>query len=124
MNQITIAGRIQEIKELRKSQNDKSFIRFVVCARKARQATKEDGYTFFDCVAFGRDAEFINEYMEKGTHVCVFGSIDSRKYESKSGEMVTAYGVTVDNIRKMESVREDSKPKTAAKAKEPDPFED
>lgn len=63
---------------------------------------KKDEADFFRCVTFGKTAEFVENYLHKGTKVVVEGEVQNDNYE-KDG--VKHYGVTmvINNIEFAES---------------------
>ena len=57
---------------------------------------------FINCVAFGKTAELIGEYLRKGRKAGVTGRLQMGKYEV-NGEKRTSYDVVVDTIEFLES---------------------
>jgi single-strand DNA-binding protein len=45
---------------------------------------------FFECIAFGKTAEFIAKFFSKGMKIAVVGRIQNNNYKDKNG--VTHYG--------------------------------
>ncbi len=58
---------------------------------------------FFNCTAFGKQAEFIERYLHKGTKVVLCGRIQNDNYTNKEGQMVYSVRVMVDEIEFAES---------------------
>ena len=58
---------------------------------------------FFNCTAFGKQAEFIERYLRKGVKVVVCGRIQNDNYTNKEGQMVYSVRVMVDEIEFAES---------------------
>ena len=52
---------------------------------------------------FGKQAEFIERYLHKGTKVVVVGRIQNDNYTNKEGQMVYSVRVMVDEIEFAES---------------------
>lgn len=67
-----------------------------------RRFKKDVEADFFRCVTFGKTAEFVENYLHKGTKVVVEGEVQNDNYE-KDG--VKHYGVTmvINNIEFAES---------------------
>ncbi|MGL4950345.1 MAG: single-stranded DNA-binding protein [Mycoplasma sp.] len=64
---------------------------------------------FFNCVAWGTTAEYINSNLKKGDFVTIDGRLSNRSYTNKEGQKVNTMDITVDSIRNHGS----RKPKTA-----------
>lgn len=62
-------------------------------------AKKNDEVTadFIRCVAFGKGAEFVNNYLEKGMKIAVVGRIQTSTWEDKDGDMKYSTDVVVSS---------------------------
>lgn len=58
---------------------------------------------FISCAAFGRQAEFIEKYVQKGTKLIVEGRIQTGSYTNRDGVKVHTTDVIVDNCEFAES---------------------
>ena len=85
MNVIILTGRLTRDPELKFGQSGKAYSRFTLAVDRPMQKGEAD---FINCVAFGKTAELIGEYL--------------RKYEV-NGEKRTSYDVVVDTIEFLES---------------------
>jgi single-strand DNA-binding protein len=74
---------------------------------KDSQGQRQEETTWFNCVTWNSLAETCNEYLHKGSHVCVEGRITSRKYKDKDGNDRTIWEVTVTDMEML-----DKKPAT------------
>ncbi|MGL4947947.1 MAG: single-stranded DNA-binding protein [Mycoplasma sp.] len=54
---------------------------------------------FFNCVAWGTTAEYINSNLKKGDFVTIDGRLSNRSYTNKDGQKVNTMDITVDSIR-------------------------
>ena len=57
-----------------------------------------DEADFINCVAFGKTAEIISQYVFKGTMIGITGSIRNNNYKKKDGTMAYTTNVIVENI--------------------------
>jgi single-strand DNA-binding protein len=64
---------------------------------------KDKGADFISCVAFGKQAEFIEKYMRKGMKADLSGRITTGSYKDKDGKTVYTTEVTVEDIEFGES---------------------
>ena len=58
---------------------------------------------FPSCVAFGRQAEFAEKYLHKGTKVVVAGRLQTGRYTNKDGQTVYTTDVVIDDQEFAES---------------------
>lgn len=99
MNVIILTGRLTRDPELKFGQSGKAYSRFTLAVDRPMQKGEAD---FINCVAFGKTAELIGEYLRKGRKAGVTGRLQIGKYEV-NGEKRTSYDVVVDTIEFLES---------------------
>ncbi|MDE6064679.1 MAG: single-stranded DNA-binding protein, partial [Lachnospiraceae bacterium] len=58
---------------------------------------------FFNCTAFGKQAEFIERYLHKGTKIVLSGRIQNDNYTNRDGQQVYSVRVMVDEVEFAES---------------------
>ena len=99
MNLIILTGRLTRDPELKFGQSGKAYSRFTLAVDRPMQKGEAD---FINCVAFGKTAELIGEYLRKGRKAGVTGRLQIGKYEGNE-EKRTSYDVVVDTIEFLES---------------------
>lgn len=99
MNLVVLTGRLTRDPELKYGQSGKAYSRFSLAVDRPFQKGEAD---FINCVAFGKTAELIGEYLRKGRKVGIQGSLQMNRYEV-NGEKRTSYDVLVNNIEFLES---------------------
>lgn len=75
----------------------------------ARGYRHEDGQQdadFFRCVAFGKNAEFAEKYLHKGTKIAISGHLHSGSYTNKDGVKVYNMNIVVEQHEFAESKRD------------------
>ena len=136
MNLVVLTGRLTRDPELKFGQSGKAYSRFSLAVDRPFQKGEAD---FINCVAFGKTAELIGEYLRKGRKVGVTGRLQMNRYEV-NGEKRTSYDVLVENIEFLEAKGSGdsagyephdytaaapvSAPKAAVKVSEEVPFDD
>ncbi len=95
MNKVILSGHLTRDVELRYSQQSKAFARAGIAVNRP---FAKDTVDFFNLVAFGKTAEFLNKYFHKGSKVLVEGSLRTSSYENKDGVKVNATDVVVDAV--------------------------
>ena len=63
----------------------------------------EDETDFFNCVSFGKQAEFVEKYLKKGTKILLSGRLQNNSYEDKQGQKVTSVQIITEDIEFCES---------------------
>ncbi len=99
MNLVILTGRLTRDPELKYGQSGKAYSRFSLAVDRPFQKGEAD---FINCVAFGKTAELIGEYLRKGRKVGVQGSLQMNRYEV-NGEKRISYDVLVNSIEFLES---------------------
>lgn len=100
VNRVVIVGRLTRDPELKKTQTGKSVLSFTVAVNRRFSQDQSD---FINCVAWEKTADFIANYLGKGSLVSVEGSIQSRSYEDQTGKRVFVQEVNAENVNSLES---------------------
>lgn len=107
MNKVILMGRLTRDPEVRYSQGENSMAiaRFSLAVDRRSSRNAQDGQTadFINCVSFGRQAEFAEKYLHKGTKLVVEGRIQTGSYTNKEGARVYTTEVVVENQEFAES---------------------
>lgn len=97
MNKVILMGRLCADPDVRYSQGEN-----LTCVARYRLAVdrrfKRDGEQntdFISCVAFGKNGEFAEKYLHKGTKICVCGRIHTDSYE-KDGQRIYTTDIIVE----------------------------
>ena len=102
MNQINICGRLTRDPEMR-STSGTTIARYTVAVdRKFKQDGKPDA-DFFNCIAFGKSAEFAEKYFRQGTKIIVSGRMEQDNYTDKNGNKVYTWQLLVNDQEFAES---------------------
>ncbi len=105
MNKVILMGRLTRDPEVRYSQgaSQTAVARFSIAVDRRFKREGEPDADFFNCTAFGKQAEFIERYLHKGTKVVLSGRVQNDNYTNKDGQMVYSVRVMVDEIEFAES---------------------
>ncbi len=105
MNKVILMGRLTREPEVRYSQgaSQTAVARFTLAVDRRFKREGESTADFFDCTAFGRQAEFIERYLHKGVRVVVCGSIQNNNYTNRDGQTVYSVRIVVDEVEFAES---------------------
>lgn len=98
LNRVILMGRITHDVELKTLSSGVSVASFTVAVdRNYTPKGQEKQTDFINCVAWRQTAEFIGKYFGKGSMIAVEGTLQTRKYQDKTGANRTATEVVVDN---------------------------
>ena len=106
MATIIIIGRLTRDPDYTPSQNGKSQrVNFTV----AEDNEHGDGASFYDCVAFGKQADVIDKWTHKGKLVAVKGSMEQGDtYTDKNGNKRRSWSVWTERCKFLDSANKKS----------------
>lgn len=93
-NHIILGGRLTAKPELKTTPNGTTVCNFTVAVNRRGKDQTTD---FINCVSFKGTAEFISKFFDKGSSICVVGSLQVRGYTDKDGNKRTATDVLVES---------------------------
>lgn len=96
MNNVNLIGRLTADPEIRSDKKGELEIaRFTVAVDRIGSEEAD----FIRCVAFGKSAEFVEDYFTKGLRVGVTGRIQTGRYEDKeSGKTIYTTDVICERL--------------------------
>ena len=106
MNKVILMGRLTRDPDVRYSQSDSSMAiaRFSLAVdRRFKKQGDTVTADFFNCTAFGKQAEFVEKYLKQGTKIVVTGRIQNDNYTNKEGQKVYSVQIMVEEIECAES---------------------
>ena len=95
LNKAILNGRLTKAPELKQTQNGKSVCSFTIAVDRNRDREKTD---FVPIVAWGKTAEFVNQWFGKGDLITIVGRIEVRNYEDKNGNKRTATEIIAEEV--------------------------
>ena len=106
MNKAILIGRLTRDPDVRYSQTDSNMAiaRFSLAVdRRYKKQGDETTADFFNCTAFGKQGEFVEKYLKKGTKIVVTGRIQNDNYTNKDGQKVYSVQIIVEEMEFAES---------------------
>ena len=112
MNKVFLMGRLTADPQIRYPENPdaKCVGRFSIAVDRRFKRDGEPTADFFNCVCFGKLAEFTEKYLRKGSKILVEGSVHNNDYTNKDGQKVYSLQVTLDSIEFAENKSSGSSP--------------
>lgn len=103
MNQVQLVGRLTKDPSVRYTDGGNSIARFTVaCDRRFKKEGQPDA-DFISCTAFGKTAEFVEKYFNKGQRIGLTGRIQTGSYDDSDGKKVYTTDVVVESVEFVES---------------------
>lgn len=103
MNLIILTGRLTRDPDQRYTQDQKAVTRFSIAVDRDFKKDGQPEADFFDCVSFGKQAEFIGKYFSKGKKINLSGRIEDNNYPDQNGVMRYRKQVKVEHAEFGES---------------------
>ena len=100
MNKVHILGTITKDIEIKYSQSGSAIANFGIAYNdswKDQQGQKKEKAHFFDVSVFGKQAETINQYFNKGSRILIEGSLDFQSWE-KDGQKHSRVGIKMSGF--------------------------
>ena len=95
MNKVVLIGRLTKDPELRfAAGSGKAVSKFGIAVNRE---FKRDEVDFLNCVAFGKTAETISQYLTKGKQIALVGRIQTGSYD-KNGTKVYTTDIAIDSF--------------------------
>ncbi|MDB7641234.1 single-stranded DNA-binding protein [Ligilactobacillus ruminis] len=99
MNSVNLIGRLTKDVDLRYTQLGLAVGHFSVAIDRPKKNGQSNGADFPNCVAYGKTAESLANYVHKGEMVGVTGSIRTGSYTKKDGQKVYTTDVAVTSVQ-------------------------
>lgn len=97
MNRVILSGEIGSDIVLKKTAAGQSLCNFSIEVKEKGKNGQEHKY-FFDCTAWGENAERINQYGFRGQHIAVDGKLQKSSYTNKENQKVYKTSVYVMDV--------------------------
>ena len=100
MNKVILMGNLTRDPEIRYSQGENSLAiaRFSIAVNRRFARQGDTDTDFFNCTAFGRQAEFVEKYFRKGSRMLMTGRVQNDNYTNNNGEKVYSVQIIAEEI--------------------------
>ena len=100
MNKVILLGNLTRDPEIRYSQGEKQMAvaRFSLAVNRRFSRQGDTDTDFFNCTAFGKQAEFVEKYFKQGSRMLLTGRVQNDNYTNKNGERVYSVQIMADEI--------------------------
>ncbi|MDH5656133.1 MAG: single-stranded DNA-binding protein [Spirochaetia bacterium] len=101
LNQVMLIGRLTRDPELKQVGSGTSLCRFSIANNRnyTQNGERKEEVSFFNCVAWGKQAEIITRYCSKGKQVAIEGRLKQNTWEDKDGKKQSTVDVVVNQLQ-------------------------
>ena len=100
-NSVRLIGHLGDDPKVRKLDSGKTVANFSIATNEIyrdQNGNKQNETTWHRLVAWGKQAEVIENYVKKGSEIAVEGKLTNRSYEDKSGEKQYITEIVVNQV--------------------------
>lgn len=121
LNRVTIIARLTRDAELKYTQSGTAICNFSVANNRtwSTNGDKKEEVNYFDCIAWGKQGEFIAEYAKKGKRVAIDGRLQQNRWEDKDGSKRSKIEIIVESIQILDYDKKDSQETSAPESNNP-----
>jgi len=111
MNKVILLGRMTRDPEVRYSQGATpvAVARFSLAVNRRFKREGEPDADFINCVAFGKNGEFVEKYFRKGQQISIVGRLQVRSWDDKEGKKQWSTEVIVEENYFAENKKQEEK---------------
>ena len=107
INNVVLVGRLTKDLELRYTTSNKAAVNFTLAVnRNFKNERGELQADFIGCTAYGKQAENMARFLNKGSLIGIEGRISTRNYQGKDGKTVYITEVIADKVNFLESKKQ------------------
>ncbi len=121
MNSVSLVGRLTRDPEVRYGQTGNAVAKFGLAVPRRFKREGEPEADFLNITAFGKTAEVVERYCNKGKQVSIIGRIQTGSYTNKDGAKVYTTDIIVDALELLGS-KNDAAPAPTKPADPADQF--
>lgn len=106
MNRLTVTGRLVRENRLTEVGDDRVVLNNAIAIPRTYKRDEGPDADFINIVAWGKKAELIEEYCDKGDLIGLDGHIQSRNYQNSEKQRIYTVEMIVDSVHFLQSKKE------------------
>ena len=115
MNNVCISGRLAVVPEIKITKSGKKVINATIAVNRNRKdANGERIVDYFDFTVWGKTAEYLAKFADKGARIEISGALRQQKYTNVAGQIVYSVYVEVGSLEIID-YKENKENKAASK---------
>lgn len=102
LNQCNFIGRLGDNPQMRTTQSGDVMATFSIAVSEKwidKQGNRQEKTEWINIQAFGKLAEIMGQYLQKGSQVLISGRLQSRKYTGQDGVERTAFSILANQMQ-------------------------
>ena len=99
LNVVAICGRLTRKPELKYGASGNAYCKFSIANNVWKGKENGDKANFFNVTTFGKQAENIEQYLDKGSQVVINGQLDHSVWEDKDGNKRHSVGIIANSVQ-------------------------
>jgi len=115
VNCCVLSGRVASDPEMRTTTAGLAITQFRLAVKRERAGEGQQDVDFLDIVTFGKTAEFVQRYMDKGAHLELHGRVQVRQWTDQDGDRHRRWEIAAESVQALES-KEAAERRRAGKA--------
>jgi single-strand DNA-binding protein len=122
LNVVALTGRLTRESELRYTNGGMAIAKFSIAVNRRTKKGDQwvDEASFFDCSMFGKSAEVVNQYLNKGTQVAINASLVQERWE-QDGQSRSKVALIVNSLTLLGSPQDSQNQRYNAQTGNPAP---
>lgn len=107
LNRLTVTGRLVRENELREVGDSRIVLNNSIAIPRTYKSENGQDTDFINIVAWGKRAELIEEYCDKGDLIGLDGRVQSRSYQNSEDQMIYTVEMLIDSVHFLQAKKED-----------------
>lgn len=101
LNRVVLVGRLTRDPELKSVGSGSTLCKFGIANNRSYTTggDKRDEVNFFNCTAWGKQAEILGQYARKGKQLAIEGRLQYRSWDGADGKKQSAVDIIVENFQ-------------------------
>jgi single-strand DNA-binding protein len=98
MNKVFLIGRLTKDPEVKVTSNGRKVAAFSIAVSNGKDAQGNELVQYFNCNAWEKLADVCENYIPKGTKVCIIGRLQNKSWEKADGSKAYATDILCNEI--------------------------
>ena len=101
LNKVLLIGRLTRDPEIQQTSQATNYCRFSLALNRyyVQNSERKEEVSFINCVAWGRQAEVIAQYCQKGKQLGVEGRLKQSSWQDKEGQARNSTEIVVEQVQ-------------------------
>ncbi len=123
INKVVIVGRLTRDPELRHVGSGTALCKISIANGRnyTVNGERKEETSYFNCTAWGKQAEIINQYCRKGKQVAIEGRLQQNRWQGQDGKTMSAVDIIIERLQMLGSAADGAGRSSGAAGAPPDP---